>query len=399
MKEIEEVRNSVFSELTDKMHEYIDTKKLPGFIGLIYQDGKIVYCETFGKADIKNDWDMSLDSIVRIYSMTKPITVIAALMLYEEGKFALHDPISNWITEAKNLRVYAGEDNGEIITEELDRPLTIFDLLTHTSGSIYAFNPNHAIDKKYIELFSKNIYNLTLKEAVEILFKIPLKFQPGSKWAYGYSIDILGYLVELLSDQTLDEFFKERIFDKLGMKDTAFHVPHDKIARFAEMYKKVDDAFVIQKVEPEDRYTKKQKLLMGGAGLVSTLQDYFQFALMLLNRGVYEGGRLLKEETLDLMMQDQISSLGISIDFEGFGENIAKYIKNYGFGLGVQVKTQSSEGIPAGVSGWCGVANTDFWVDPDNKILGIFLSQFMPLFAYPVFNEFRELSYKGINLI
>ena len=394
--EVQLVIDEKFSELTDKMKEYIIENKLPSILALIYKDGKIAYCEKFGKADIGKNKEISLDTIFRIHSMTKPIVCVAALMLYEEGKFALHDPISNWLPEAKNQTVYAGEKNGEMITEEPSRPVTFFDLFTHTSGFVYPTNPNHAVDRKYMELLSENIYRNSLKEMVQQFFNIPLKFQPGTKWEYGNSIDILGYLVEVISGQTLDVFVEEQIFDKLGMKDSGFTVPQNMIHRFVKMYKIVNNEFVIQEDSP-DKYTKEQKYLSGGGGMVSTLQDFLQFSLMLVNKGAYEGGRLLKEDTVELMMQDHISSQGISIEFEESTEDTEIFIQNYGFGLGVGVKKISSDGIPAGVSGWSGAATTDYWVDPENKVIGIFLSQFLPLFVYPVFDEFRRITYKGLK--
>jgi len=410
MIEIKEITDSRFHQLSQKMNEYISEKKLPGIMTLIYQDGKIIHCEKNGVSDIETSQTLNFDSIYRIASMTKPIVCVAALMLYEEGKFSLDDPISKFIPKAKQLKVFKDEIDGKLITESMIREVTIFDLFTHTSGFIYPSDPSHPIDKLYRELIGENDVNLermTLQTAIDKIFDIPLKNQPGTKWYYSFSTDILGYLIEVISGQHLDDFLRKRIFNQLGMHDTEFYVSENNWPRLIPVYIKNESGnFTINEKETEI-FKTKPTFLSGGGGLVSTLSDYLKFSILLLNKGTFNEIQLLKQETVELMTSDhmatrEIKYVGIDPDnspdiTESVANLLWNYSKDYGFGLGVQVKMRKNS-VPIGIYGWAGAYTTLYWVDPINQLIAIMFSQFLPPFSYPIYNEFMDLTYKALNL-
>jgi CubicO group peptidase (beta-lactamase class C family) len=398
-----------FQIVSEKLGSYIIQKKLPSMLAFVSKHDEIVYCEKIGMADIEKNKPLELNHIFRIASMTKPIVSVAALMLYEEGKFSLNDPISKFIPKASKLKVFVGESNDKIVLEELERPVTMLDIFTHTGGFTYADNPKHPVDRMYIDflgLNGKKLYAKSTKEAVEGMLDFPLMFQPGTKWFYSYSTDILGYLIEVISGKPLDVFLRERIFQKLGMQDTGFYVPDDKLSRFVTLYTHNQEGKLVTQSDLPDYRFYNPKFLSGGGGLVSTLSDYFKFTRMLVNGGSFNGMQLLKKDTIALMMQDHVVSRGIDFNFDlspwpdmpdNVKDNIISFSEGYGFGLGVQVKITEND-LPIGINGWCGVFTTDYWVDQSNGVIGIFLSQYVPLFNYPIFNEFKSLTYKALNL-
>ncbi|MHA2288289.1 MAG: serine hydrolase domain-containing protein [Promethearchaeota archaeon] len=404
--EVKEVKSDRFKVLHSKMTEYIEQKELACAITLVYQNDEIIYCEKQGMADIENNVPIELDSIFRIASMTKPITVVAALMLYEEGKFSLDDPVSKFIPKAKNLRVFIKEEGDELITEELNRELTILDLFTHTGGFSYLANLTHPVDKKFAGLWKdKNLKSLA--EAVNALLDVPLLCQPGTKWNYSFSIDILGYLVEILSGMPFDIFLQERIFNKLEMKDTGFFVPKKKRNRLARLYTKDSKRRLIQ--VPEDQQTfgvEKPRIFSGGGGLVSTLSDFLKFSVMLLNNGRFGETRLLKEDTVLLMTRDHVLSRSIPyLNEDSFGllpkhlvQIMLEVSKGTGFGLGIRVQLEDGA-FPAGCHGWGGAFTTDYLVDPKNNSVCIFLTQHFPNFSLTesYTTTIRKLIYEGLN--
>jgi len=402
--EVKEVKNDRFNILHSKMVEYIEQGGLPCAITLVYQNDEIIFCEKSGMVNIENNVPIEFDNIFRIASMTKPIVSVAALMLFEKGKFSLDDPLSKFFPKAKDLRVFTKEEEGKLITEELNRELTILDLFTHTGGISYLGDLNHPVDKKFTGLFQDK---KSLAEAVNALFDVPLLRQPGTKWKYGLSIDILGYLIEILSGMPLDKFLRERIFNKLEMKDTGFFVPLEKRDRLARLYVKDSKGRLI--LAPENLQShgmEKPRIFSGGGGLVSTLSDFLKFAVMLLNNGRFGETRLLKEETILLMTRDHVISRGITYlnedDFSSLPKPLVKLaleIAN-GSGFGLGVKTQVENGlIPIGSHGWGGAFTTDYTVDPKNNMVSIFLSQLFPNFSttefYPM--TVRKLIYEGLK--
>ncbi|GAG58450.1 unnamed protein product, partial [marine sediment metagenome] len=386
--EVKEVKNDKFKVLHSKMVEYVEQKELPCAITLVYQNDEIIFCEKCGMADIENKVPIEFDSIFRIASMTKPITVVAALMLYEEGKFSLDDPLSKFLPKAKDLRVFSKEEGAELITIELDRELTLLDLFTHTGGFSYLADLTHPVDKKFAGLFQDKNHK-SLAEVVNALFDVPLLFQPRTKWKYGLSIDILGYVIEILSGMPFDKFLQERIFNKLGMKDTGFFVPQEKRDRVVPLYTKDSKRRLIQVPENQQSFgVEKPRILSGGGGLVSTLSDYLKFTVMLLNNGRFKETRLLKEETIRLMTSDFVISRDIPyINEDSFGllpKHLVKLMlevaKGTGFGLGVRIQLEDGA-FPAGCHGWGGAFSTDYLVDPKNNSVCIFLTQHFPNFS------------------
>ena len=403
---ITEVKDERFKTLQSKMIEYIEQKKLPSLITLLYQNGALINCEKYGMADVENKIPIEFENIFRIASMTKPIVSAAALMLYEEGHFSMDDPLSKYIPKAKDLKVFTGENNGNINTEKLNREVTILDLFTHTGGFSYLSDLNHPLDKKFFTLMQE-VSEKPLAEVINPLFDIPLKYQPGFKFHYSLSTDILGYVIENISKTSIDKFLQERIFSKLGMKDTGFYVPDTKRDRLVHLYARNEEGQLITVPGSQQRLTKnKTRFFSGGGGLVSTLSDFLKFALLLLNNGRFEEIQLLKEETVQLMTRDHVLSRGIpfiskdSVKNLKLPEHMEKSLLDYsngsGFGLGVQVKLEESK-TPSGIHGWSGAFLTDYWVDPKNNLVCILLSQFTQLFLYPILIELRNLVYEGLK--
>ena len=369
------------AQLNAKMQAYIDENKLGGIATMIARKDKIVQCETFGYQHIEKERPVEKNSIFRIFSMTKPVTAVALMILYEEGKFKLDDPVSDYIPEFKDLKVY---ENGQLV--EVTNPMTVRHLLTHTSGLSYGWNPSH-VDTLYGQA---NIWEpgTDLKEFTRKISKLPLNFQPGSKWLYGVSTDIAGYLVEVLSGQTLDDFFRERIFDPLGMEDTGFYVPEEKHHRLMEIYRPDRQGGIEIVGGPYANGVKRPPVLFsGGGGLMSTLSDYMRFSQMLLSKGVLGDTRILKRKTVAMMTKDHMPA-GV------------QYTPNHGFGFAMEVMKEDASGDEVGSSGsyrWSGLANTYFWIDPQEDLIGMVFTQFLPYGFYPIFKEFKAMVYEAIE--
>ncbi|MBL7154742.1 MAG: beta-lactamase family protein [Phycisphaerae bacterium] len=350
----------------------VDDKKVAGATVVVARRGKIAFFETFGMMDIEAKKPMTKDAILRFYSMTKPITSVALMMLYEEGKIKLDEAVSKYAPQFKGLKVY-----GESGNVDAKRPVTVRDLLRHTSGLTYGFFGNTAVDKMYREkaVFA---WQGNLEDMVDKLGEIPLLYQPGTRWHYSVSTDVLGYLVEKVSGQPLDRFFRQRIFKPLGMKDTAFHVPAKKVDRFAVCY---GLGLSVSDDPAKSRYLKKPAMRSGGGGLVSTAPDYLRFCQMLLNKGRLDGKRLLRTETVEMMTKNQLPE-GVTRGDTG------------GFGLGFSVRTGDGK-FPKGEYGWGGMASTHFWISPKHDLIVIALSQRMP-FSGQLENAVKSIIYDSI---
>jgi CubicO group peptidase (beta-lactamase class C family) len=372
---------------------YIDQNKLAGAVTLVARHGKVAQLDVLGQAVLAPPRPMQADTIFRIYSMTKPVTAAAVLMLFEEGRFRLTDPVSTYIPEFKKVRVVNPDPAGVTGTVPPIREVTIHDLLTHTAGLSYGFDENNMIDELYREkvwkLLDERQGEATLQEMVQAITKIPLAYQPGTAWRYSVANDVLGYLVEVTSGQTFADFLKQRIFDPLGMPDTGFYVPEDQLERFAAMYTPAEGGGL--KLDPASdspQYKYPPKAPSGGGGLVSTVMDYFRFAQMLLNRGELDGTRILGRKTVELMTTP---ALPVGVWRDG--------IPNSCYGLGVEVITDlgSTYGLGSvGKFGWSGAATTHFWVDPVEELVGIILVQLMPFDAQPVRMDFQNLVYQAL---
>jgi CubicO group peptidase (beta-lactamase class C family) len=356
--------------------ELIDKKEYAGAITLVARNGKIVEWKTYGMADLANSKPMQKDTIVRIYSMSKPITTVAAMILHEEGKFQLDDPVSKYIPELKGLRVYVGPDK----TEPARREITIRDLMRHTSGFTYGLFGDSAVDKMYL---SKGVLgrNQNLQQFVSHLAQLPLKYQPGTKFNYSVSTDVLGRLVEVVSGQTLDAFFAERVFKPLDMVDTAFFVPADKVSRFAVNYgpDRSGGMRIVDDPQKNSTYLKLPAFLSGGGGLVSTARDYARFCQMMLNGGELDGTRILKAETVAEMTHNQLPPEALPMTMPS---PTAMADKSLGFGLGFGLRTAPSPSDPSVVPGeyfWGGYASTGFTICPKDQTVIIELAQFLPL--------------------
>jgi len=299
------------------MQGYIDQNKLAGTIAMVARCGKVAYLERFGMMDLEAAKPMQFDTIFRIYSMTKPITSVALMMLYEEGRFQLHDPVSRFIPEFADVKVFAGAAEASFELTELEREITIWHLLTHTAGLTYDFFEDSPVDAMYreAEIFSPlGVLQVPLQEMIQRLVKLPLTHQPGTAWHYSMATEVLGYLIEVISGMSLDVFFEDKILKPLGMEDTGFYVPEAELNRFAAMYgpstplrtgsgqaSRENGGIELLDAPATSPYSKPTRFLSGGVGLVSTASDYMHFAQMLLNGGELDGTHLLGRKTVELM--------------------------------------------------------------------------------------------------
>ena len=362
------------SDTVSAMQKLVDEQRIAGGVVVVARRGKVAQFEPCGMMDIKDQKPMTQDTIFRIYSMSKPITSVAAMILYEEGKIRLDDPVHEYIPQFKGLKVVADPDAEEVTTVPGERGMTVRDLMRHTSGLTYGIFGNTNVDKLYRKSIQLSAGGETLQSMTEKLATLPLLYQPGTKWHYSVSTDVLGRVVEVASGQSLDKFFAERIFGPLGMEDTAFYVPQEKIQRFATNYgpnpggglRPIDKAQTSQ-------YGKTPSFLSGGGGLVSTASDYMRFCLMLLNKGKLGDTRLLKAETVEMMTKNQLPEQAFPI---GSGDRAG-----VGFGLGFSVcveRRNAASASKVGEYGWGGMASTHFWISPDDEVAVVVLTQYIP---------------------
>lgn len=348
--------------------KYVDTGRLPGTLTQVWRRGELAYTSLVGSMDLERKTPMREDAIFRIYSMTKPIVSVAVMMLVEEGRFVLSDPISIFLPALSKRQVAIPQAGGGMTLEPSRAEITIHDLLRHTSGLTYPFRSSHLM-KAYADAEGTTIHQKTNAEVVAMLGTLPLVCHPGSAWEYSRSTDVLGHLVEVISGRTLGEFLRERVLGPLGMDETGFHVPEAKWSRIAE----AGPDEVSGQVLPAWPVRHPPKFEMGGGGLVSTAGDYVRFAQMLLNGGELEGVRLLGPKTLAWMTADHLGSIPRrALYYPGPG---------YGFGLGFAVRSEAGISSMQGSSGeyyWTGAAGTSFWVDPRERLIGIAMIQVAP---------------------
>ncbi len=358
------------------MQEFVDDEKAAGILVMVARRGRIAHVQTFGQMDIEAEKPMRRDAILRFYSMTKPITSAALLTLYEEGKFELDDPVAKYLPELTGVKVYAGKEDGELRLVDAERPPTIRDLMCHTAGLTYGFLGGTPVSGMYndVQLMDRNS---SLSAMIDKLADLPLAYQPGERFHYSIAVDVQGRLIEVLSGMSLDAFFQERIFEPLGMVDTGFYVPSDKLERFAANYgPRRGGGLQVIDAPQDSAYLSPPGLFSGGGGLVSTADDYMRFAQMLLNRGELDGARILKPETVDLMTRNHLPEKLIPIRLS------IRQMDHTGFGLGLSVRVDRDDDEPAGVVGeygWGGAASTFFSVAPKEELIGLVLTQYMPL--------------------
>ena len=363
------------------MQRWVDDGKIPGALTMIAREGRLVHFEKFGMQDVATEKPLEFDTIFRIYSMTKPITSIAVMMLYEQGHFQLGTPVSELIPAFKNMQVYT--PGGENIVDA-EREMTVKHLLTHTSGIIYGGDSDHPINERYK---AANFYGGDLANMARELGNIPLLHHPGDAWNYGMSTDVLGYLVEVVSGMSFAEFLKTHILEPLGMTDTAFSVPDEKADRYPTLYEPAEDGG-IQVIENAPVSSGPRSFFhSGGAGLQSTAADYLRFCQMLLNEGELDGVRLLGRKTVELIRINHISDDWQPLERTGCG-----------FGLGFAVVTDLAETRGPGSEGtysWGGLASTTFWIDPVEDLIGILMTQLIG--DSPFHAQFRVLTYQAIT--
>ena len=375
------------------MQGYIDRQEFAGVVTAVTRGGQVAHLAKVGWQEIENERPMSFDTIFRIYSMSKPITSAAVMLLAEEGKVRLADPVSRYVPGFKNSKVMVPRNGCDYDLVPAQREMTVHDLFTHSGGLSYGSDQQSALD----ELYRKELWQrmerdspMTLEELINILSRLPLAFHPGTAFRYSLSIDVLGYIVQVASGMPFEDFLQERIFAPLGMVDTAFWVPPEKLARLAAIYGPVKDGGLKPLDEPlTSRYFKPPRNPSGGGGLVSTVSDYLRFGQMLLNRGELDGAPLLGRKTVEWMLHNHLP--------EGI---FPKGKLSDGFGLGGAVLLHpglSHKPGSVGKFGWGGAANTEWWIDPAEDMQCLFMTQYMPGFTIPIVEDFAQLAYQALE--
>ena len=398
---------SRLQRLDRRMAQWVDSGQLPGFLVTVARHGKLVHVGKGGLRDVENGLPVEDDTRWRIYSMTKPITSVAAMMLYEEGAFELSDPISKWLPEFAEPRVYVAGSAQKPVTVPAIEPIRVWHLLTHTSGLTYGFHHAHPVDAMYRAAGHEwgTPPGADPAEACRQWAAIPLVFQPGTDWNYGVSTDVLGRLVEVISGQPLDEFFQQRIFAPLGMTDTSFGLrPDDDVESLAKLYLATPGqaggpSSGMMFSEPFDAAAhSKPAFLSGGGGLVSTAGDYLRFVETLRRGGSYDGGRLLGSRTIAHMVRNHLPG---NADLETFGRPLFAEtpLRGVGFGLGFSMVIDPARyGVVASLGdySWGGAASTAFYVDPVEDVTVTFYTQLLPSSTLPIRNYLRALVNQAI---
>jgi CubicO group peptidase (beta-lactamase class C family) len=390
-----------FDRLEDHLkRRYIDAGRLPGTQVLVYRRGKIVHHAVQGFADLERKAPVKHDTIYRIYSMTKPITSVAFMMLVEEGRVALDEPVHKYIPEWKDLGVFQAGTAAGFLTKPPSRPMLIVDLLRHTSGLTYGFQQRSNVDAAYRELKIGEVEKSgTMQSMIDDLARMPLEFSPGEAWNYSLSTDVIGYLIEKISGKPFEQFLRERIFDPLGMNDTDFFVPAGKAGRFAACYAADKGSIKLQDDPATSSFLSPPSFISGGGGLCSTAADYLTFSRALLNRGELGGVRLIGPKTLALMTTNHLPGGRALPELSRSLFSEATY-NGIGFGLGFSVTMDPAQTLIPGSAGeyaWGGAAGTAFWIDPAEELITILMIQVLPSSAYPVRRELRTLVYAAIT--
>lgn len=386
--------------IDDHFRAYVDDGRLPGWQVVVSRGGRVAHHSTYGHRDVDAATPWTDDTLVRMFSMTKPITSVAAMMLYERGAFELKDPVSRYIPEFADSRVYRGGNELRPVTEGLTEPMRIWHLLTHTAGLTYGFHRQHVTDA----IYRANGYEWGAPKGADLAAccagwaSMPLAFQPGSEWNYGVSTDVLGRVVEVVSGRPLDEFLRDEVLIPLGMHDTAFFVDPAEVGRAARLYSPspADGRAVASPLETLP--TETPTFLSGGGGLWGSAADYLRFCHFLLGRGALDGVRLLGSRTVDYMTQNHLPG---GADLEEYGRPLfaETSFDGVGFGLGFSVQLDhvayrvlSSPGEYA----WGGAASTAFWCDPLEDIAVVFLTQLLPSSTHPIRSQLKQLVYQAL---
>ncbi len=386
--------SSGLGRIAPLLQSYVDSGKIPGAVALVSRQGKVGYLEAVGQMDVAGKVPMRTDAVFRIYSMTKPVLAAAILKLAEEGRVGLDDPVSRYLPAFSRVQVYAGGSAADPIVRPAKSAITLQHLLTHTAGLSYGFFGDSPVDSIYNRA---NLFNWswTTRQLVDSLARLPLKFSPGTGWNYSLSIDVLGAVVEVASGQSLDAFLEERLFQPLGMRETAFHVRPAMQNRIPVLYApRAGGGLLAEDPLLADYYLPGNRLLMGGGGLLSTVTDYLRFAQMLLNGGELEGRRVLTRESVALMMRNHLPPELTPIEDPIVGHS------GYGHGLGGVVLVDSTRaGLPGspGIYRWWGIGGTFFWVDPAAGLIGMVWTQLSPGRTYPLEQDFQRVVYQALR--
>jgi len=376
------------------MQSYIDERKIAGISTLVIRHGEVIHSECYGMLDIEAGKPIQPDSIFRIYSLTKPITSVALMMLVEEGHLTLDDPVATYIPELRDRKVYSSASGTEASLVEAERDITIWHLLTHTSGLGYGFGAyDDPVEDIYLEaeILSEIVtLQTSLPELIGKLAALPLATQPGVAWRYSLSHDLIGYVIQLISGMPFDVFLKERIFEPLDMPDTGFYVSDDKRDRFGPMYSSPEEGEITVKDKSDDSpFLDPDIPPSGGAGLVSTMSDYSRFLALLANGGKWDNVRLLSRDTIKQMTTNHLTGGQFPVRFDDPRTGLG-----YGLGVGVRTNHAPNEGWPAGAFGWMGVSGTIAWVFPKESTSVIAMPQ--ARFYFDPADAFRELVYEAI---
>lgn len=378
---------------------YLDTGRLPGALTLIERRGQIAHFSVQGRMDVERARPLQQDTIFRIYSMTKPVTSVAMMMLVEEGLIALDDPVHRYIPRWRDLAVYETGVSGAFRTRPVATPMRIIDLMRHTSGLTYGLQQRTNVDAVYRKFgWGDPTGGGTLEDMIEALAQLPLEASPGEVWTYSVSTDVLGYLVGKVAGLPFDAFVRQRILDPLGMVDTDFHVPASKASRFAACYLATPEGGMKLQDDPQTSpFLRAPTFVSGGAGLVSTAADYLRFCRMLLNGGELDGTRLLSPKTIELMTTNHLAG-GRDLSEVCVGLFSEVTFSGVGFGLGFAVTTSPARSLLPGSAGdysWGGMASTYFWIDPREQLIAIFMTQLIPSTLYNLRRELRTLVYSA----
>ncbi len=390
------------ARIDEHLHRrYLEPEKIAGCLTLVARGGRPAYLSAQGLMDRERGRPMRPDTIFRIYSMTKPITAVALMQLYEQGHFQLDDPVHKFIPEWRDLRVFQSGNHPHFLTRPTERPMTIRDLFTHQSGLTYGFMERTNVDAAYREVgVGGPPIGGSLRQMIEQLAELPLEFSPGEAWNYSVATDVLAYLVEVFSGQPFDEYLHQHIFEPLGMADTGFTVPSAKIDRFAANYRRDRNKRLVLLDDPvTSHYTGDVTFFSGGGGLVSTIHDYYRFCQMLLSGGTLGGARVLGRKTVELMTMNHLPG-GRDLTELAVGTFSETTYEGVGFGLGVSVTLDLAvaQAIGSvGEYGWGGAASTAFWIDPKEDLIVIFMVQFWMSGTFNFRGQLKSIVYPALT--
>jgi CubicO group peptidase (beta-lactamase class C family) len=384
--------------LDEHFAHLVDAGRLPGYLVSVARHGRVAHLTAYGHRDLAARLPVTTDTLWRIYSMTKPVTSVAALMLLEEGRIGLDDPVGRHLPAFADPRVYVAGEGAEVRTRPADRPLLVRHLLTHTAGLTFGFYRTHPVDALYraAGVQTSVVEGTDLAATCEVYASLPLQFEPGTRWNYSVATNVLGHLVEVVSGRPLDVFFAERIFGPLGMTDAGFHVDEEQSGRLAELYGEDGEGGITP--IPGLPLRGRPRLLSGSGGLVATARDYHRFMEFLRRRGELDGVRLLTPATVDLMTSNHLPG-GVDIRTHGSPGHDEPGNAGLGFGLGVSVVIDPAvTAAPAGPGtyGWNGVASTTFLVDPGRDLTVQFMTQLRPTGSHTVFPDVRRLVHEAV---